>query len=86
MSDHTEPNLVDKILVNCDNSTTELSRRLTEYTRKRYTPQLVNYWKVKGFVPHQHAVAVSAVTGIPASEICPEVFAEYNAAKNRGSK
>jgi len=84
MNEKTEQNLVEKILVNCDNSTTVLAHRLTEHTRKLYVPQLVNYWRAKGFIPPQHCVAVSEVTGIPVEEICPEVYAQYNEAKNRG--
>lgn len=76
-----EQNIVEKILETCDNSTTELARRLTEHTQKYYVPQLVNHWKKVGRIPPEHIVAVSQVTGVSVEEIAPELFKEYHRAR-----
>lgn len=38
------------------------------------SPQAVHKWRDKGFPPKQ-VRRIEAATGIPASELCPEVFA-----------
>lgn len=58
----------------CNDSQSELARRMSEGSGRKYVQQHISHWLKVGRIPAEHAGALERVSGVSRHRFCPGVF------------